>query len=303
MHVGNFGLMKELRSDGGSQFTAQLSKDLSAWLHFKHVIITPYHPQGNGLVERRNAEVIKHLRAIIFEHRVLESWSVMLPLVQRILNSLVDSSIGTSPAKVIFGAMMPIHDDFLVHRMENAGEMSTYVVQLNEQLEVIQAAVRQVLQKRNEAYKRRVMDKQKPGEAPSVGEYCLLSYPDRPNHKLLPVWRGPYLIMDIQRPDILTLQNLISKRMQEVHVDRVKIFYPPSNVMPDDLLRWAAADVDEFVVARILNHRGPKKKKTEMEFLVSWKDFDSSYDSWEPYVNVAKTEALEVYAKAHGLRI
>jgi hypothetical protein len=321
LHIGTFGIMKELRSDGGSQFTAEISKEVSEMLQFKHIIITAYHPQANGLVERRNAEVIKHLRAIIFEKRVLESWSMLLPLVQRILNSITDSSIGTAPARVIFGSMMPLHDDFIVKTVENlvdsgvndgvvaenigrnVNSMSEYIVQLNEQLVVIQNVVRNVLHKRNERYKQRIIENQKPGDVATVGDYCLLSYPERPVHKLAPVWRGPYLIIDKKRDDLLVIRNLISLREVEVHVERIKLFYPPTNVLPADLLRWAASDVEEFVIESIITHRGKVKKKSEMEFLVHWQGYDSSYDSWEPYAGVRDTVALEDYAKRSSLKI
>ena len=34
---------KEIRSDGGSQFTSKLSEDLSALLSYKHLVVVPYH--------------------------------------------------------------------------------------------------------------------------------------------------------------------------------------------------------------------------------------------------------------------
>ena len=43
-------------------------------------------------------EVMKYLRALVFEKRVKENWSHYLPLAQRIINYSVDGSIGTQPA-------------------------------------------------------------------------------------------------------------------------------------------------------------------------------------------------------------
>ena len=90
-------------SDGGSQFTSKLSEELSALLGYKHLVVVPYRPQANGLAERRMTEVMKHLRALVFEKRIKENWSHYLPLAQRIINYSVDGSIGTQPARVIFG--------------------------------------------------------------------------------------------------------------------------------------------------------------------------------------------------------
>jgi len=71
-------------------------------LRFKHLVVVAYHPQANGIVERRMKEVMNHLRALVFENRICEVWSFYLPLVQRILNCSVDGSIGTQPARVVF---------------------------------------------------------------------------------------------------------------------------------------------------------------------------------------------------------
>ena len=58
-----------------------------------------------------------------------------------------------------------------------------------------------------------------------------------------------------------------------------------------------------FIVEKILDHRGPVKKKTAMEFLVRWKDYGEEYDTWEPYKNVKSVEALDAYKKDHKLKI
>jgi len=48
------------------------------------------------------AEVMKHLRALVFVKRIKENWSHYLPLARRITNYSVDRSTGTQPARVIF---------------------------------------------------------------------------------------------------------------------------------------------------------------------------------------------------------
>ena len=59
-----FGVPKEIRSDGGSQFTSKLATDLPSLLRYKHLVVVAYHPQANGIVERRIKEVMNHLRAL-----------------------------------------------------------------------------------------------------------------------------------------------------------------------------------------------------------------------------------------------
>ena len=92
--VSIFGVPKEIRIDGGSQFTSQLSSDLCSWLGYCHVVAVAYHPQANGLVER-NKELLNHLRSLVYKKRIRDVWSYYLPLVQRILNYTVDGSMVT----------------------------------------------------------------------------------------------------------------------------------------------------------------------------------------------------------------
>jgi transposase InsO family protein len=91
--IGIFGLPKKIRSDGGSQFTSNLAQELRIVLGFDHLVVIPYHPQANSLVERRMKEIMIHLRALIYEKRIKSEWSHFLPLVQRIMNYSVEGSV------------------------------------------------------------------------------------------------------------------------------------------------------------------------------------------------------------------
>jgi len=80
-HIGLFGVPKQIRTDGGTQFTAKICKDLSSILQYEHLVIVPYHPEANGIVERRNAEILKHLRTLVQNKYIMDEWSLVLPLV------------------------------------------------------------------------------------------------------------------------------------------------------------------------------------------------------------------------------
>jgi hypothetical protein len=63
----------------------------------------------------------------------------------------------------------------------------------------------------------------------------------------------------------------------------------------------AASDVNEYVVAAIIDHRYKYnvKKKSNLEFLVQWEGYDESYDTWEPYQVMKEVAILDQYAKDH----
>lgn len=55
------------------------------------------------MVERANKEVLRHLRAIVSEKRMTTSWSLNLPIVQRVTNTSVHENIDTTPYQILFG--------------------------------------------------------------------------------------------------------------------------------------------------------------------------------------------------------
>ena len=101
-HFGRYGAAYELRSDGASQFVNEIIEQLLLLIGVQHEITLAYSKQENSIVERSNKEILRHLKNIIFDKRVLSNWSTFLPLVQRIINSAIHSSLGVSPAQILF---------------------------------------------------------------------------------------------------------------------------------------------------------------------------------------------------------
>ena len=46
-----------------------------------------YSKEENAIVERANKEVLRHLKAMIYDTSIKEQWCDILPLVQRIMNA------------------------------------------------------------------------------------------------------------------------------------------------------------------------------------------------------------------------
>ena len=101
--VSRYGLFEELRSDQGVHFTAKITARLLEFLNIDHVMSVPYRPQSQGIVERLNAEVMRHLKAFTLPLKDATVWPTYLPLVQRLLNSAVHKTTGVSPASLLYG--------------------------------------------------------------------------------------------------------------------------------------------------------------------------------------------------------
>jgi transposase InsO family protein len=86
-HFGRYGQPFEIRSDNGTQFCNETVAELLTYAGVEHITTTPYSHEENGLVERANKEVLRHLRGIMFDENIHSDWGQALPIVQRILNS------------------------------------------------------------------------------------------------------------------------------------------------------------------------------------------------------------------------
>jgi hypothetical protein len=68
----------------------------------------------------------------------------------------------------------------------------------------------------------------------------------------------------------------------------------------------AAKDIREFVVESVSDNK-PRhqtlRNKPTIEFLIKWKDFDESYNSWVPWHNLTNNHVCLRYCLAtHGMK-
>ena len=74
----------------------ELVSELLHMCRAQYELTIAYSKEENAIVERAIQEVIRHLRALLFDKRVYNKWSFEeLPLVQRIMNT------GVTPAELI----------------------------------------------------------------------------------------------------------------------------------------------------------------------------------------------------------
>ena len=132
----------------------------------------------------------------------------------------------------------------------------------------------------------------------SINSYVLVQYRDRPPTKFHTNWEGPFRVVSFAK-NTYVLQNLVNMKLREVHVTQIKPFlYDEHEVDPVDIARKEA---QEFLVERILQHRGGPRKST-LEFLVKWTGDGEDYDKWVPWELVRDNHELHKYCFTHKMK-
>ena len=62
-----------------------------------------YSKEQNAMVERANKEVLCHLRNMLYDKRILTTWSDCLPLIQRIMINEPIEHLGVLSAQLVLG--------------------------------------------------------------------------------------------------------------------------------------------------------------------------------------------------------
>ena len=251
-------------------------------------------------MERSIKEIRRHLRAIIFSRNLIDDWSLILPLVQRILNADTKEALGVSPAQILFGNAINLDRKILQDIVpkdndSNPKRLSEYLSQLIvKQNEIIrQAQAAQTA--RDEAFIN-MQTRQNTNiiEFP-INSYVLVSYQDRPPNSLMTKWEGPMRVVN-RIGSKYTLQNLVTNKNIDYHAKKLKAFvYDPELTDPCLI---ANTDVQAWDIEKIVTHSGDVYGfRKNLDFLVQWKEFDDMYNRWLPWAVGTTTTQLRKRTK------
>ena len=249
-----------------------------------------YRPQANGVAERLNRELIRHLTGIIYADRVNKSWSHGVPLIMRIVNAHDAAAVGFAPATIVYGGACDLDRGLMVpfRPGKNGLTLNQYMANLYDfQVKAILASQRSLAVVMDS----RVGSKKSEPVVIPVGSYVVVSYPEvAPKDKFDAPWRGPYLVLSILH-NSYTLQDLRTQRSLEVDASRIKLFNVPDGVDP---IAIAALDMDEDIVVSVLDHKSDGRGKKNYTFKVKFLD---STEVWLPYMGIRNVEALDNYTQ------
>jgi len=304
---GRFGTPQEILSDNGSQYVNEVITQFAEHTGVDHMLTMAYSHEENTIVERANKETMRHVKDIVFDRKLKKRWSKTLPLVSRIFNANEISSIGVSPAQILFGNAISLDRGiFLPFGERPAAEVSTKLSSrlaqmINAQADVIEVARRTQSKKDENHYARYPLDR----TIIEPGTYVLANYENdskRSPDKLTPHHKGLFLVLNQSPayPNVYAVRNLVTEKTEDFHLKNLKPFlHDPANSNPVEIARKL---LDYVEIDHIVSHRGSFKKRSGMLFLIRFKGFDASHDSYQRWRDLSRSEALHFYLISIGMQ-
>jgi hypothetical protein len=297
---GRYGAAFYLRSDNAPNFAGHVMAAFRRLLDISADFTIPYRPQSNGIVERKNLNVLTHLRALLTTSLdVTTNWCSLLPIAQRICNATDVSSIGCAPAQIIFGNLIHLNrglDTSFTPPLPNSLGGTAYLEALFKgQQELVQASQRFLASVKDS----RVASM---GAPPSrvfpIGSHVLVAYPTDFRPKLANQLRGPYCVV-AQSSSVYLLRSFVDdSKTISIHVSRLRPYIdnPAYHKSPTQV---AATDFDESVVDYISTHTGTPSKPETLKFRVNWLGQGDDDATWQSYDSLKYNEALDNYIVDH----
>jgi hypothetical protein len=323
-YVSRYGLPEYMRSDGGGEFTAQVIDDLLTFCGTERQLVLPYLSRGNGIVERVNKEVIRHVRGFVQDRKDRSGWASYLPLVQRILNSNKHESTGYTPHQIMFGPESTL-DRGLVgltqkRSLRAKGSPSASTPGITEHMARALADRRQVNASAAVVNRQTLAARQNrksigPMSLFDTGDYVMMTYPkdSKPRGKIGAVWRGPYRILRRKESNDPSVKS--NRFLVEHMASGAEMIVSDSTLVPyvhgvEDPRVVASADHNEWVVERIIGHRyepalAPGAKlntavaRKKLQLLCRWLGYGPLDDDWITYRGNKDLEAITAYSSLH----
>jgi hypothetical protein len=296
--VGRFGVPDKIHSDRGTQFVNDIISQMTQLIGTIHTFnILAYSHEENAMVERANKEILRHLRAYIFDKNIVSDWSGNLPMVQRIMNSSIHESIGVSPASILFGGAINLDRNIFLPSDEHTPlQMSTW---LSDRYKAQQAIIKKAQSIQSDINKNHINKQSNTLTSYMVDDYVLVQYHNsllsgKPPSKLMTHLRGPMKVLHVDGPRYKLL-DLSTNEEEWQHIKHIHPFYyDKEHTDPSDI---AARDNQYLSIDSISQHVGDKQHPSKMKFLVNWSainnhNIDSTWESWKTLRN---TSALHKY--------
>src|SRR5580692_7732316 len=285
-----FGMPAKVISDRDPRFTSNFAKALTQKLGITQNISTAFHPQTDGLTERKNQWVEQYLR--LYTSARQDDWEQWLPLATFVHNRWPNATTKQSPHEVLLGYQpsatqglsKPTNNEAAENRQQLIKEHRTAAVQ----------ALNQVASA-------------KPPTQHKVGDqvwleakHLTLPYASA---KLAPKRHGPFQIVKEISPVAYQLELPKAWTIHNVFHSSILTPYKETDEHGGNYQRPPPEMIDnaeEYEVELIINHRYHGKRR-QLQYLICWKGYSAADDTWEPADQVHAPALVKRYHQRHPL--
>jgi hypothetical protein len=312
LHLCDWGIPKAIISDRDPKFTSDFWRALHDLLDVRLLLSTAYHPQTDGLSERKNQTVEIAIRFHYFDNPDIP-WTQVLPALQHHLNNTLAITIGRSPNELVMGFKPRSILDVLNDR---AGQQVPHDIARVLRQEYQQEAA-ELVAVAGLIAKERYDDKHTPAEF-KAGDVVYLrlgkgyQLPGKPPRKWSPQRAGPFtvqkrigsLAVELDFPATWRVHPVVSvahvwKPAQGTDPFQRRVTAPgPVELVGGGNNQEAQYEVDRLVDRRIVWHG----KRPEIQYLVRWTGYEAKDDWWRSRSILVPTagELVDDYDAKHG---
>uniref|UniRef100_A0A146MBF8 RNA-directed DNA polymerase n=1 Tax=Lygus hesperus TaxID=30085 RepID=A0A146MBF8_LYGHE len=230
-----FGIPRELHTDQGTTFEADVFKEMLTVLGISKTRTSPMRPQSDGQVERFNRTLWQMLSKVVDDHQ--KDWDLCLSSVLLAYRGTVHTATGLSPAAMTLGRelVLPVH--LLTGPAPGFKTRTEYASFLNTQLQEAHQLARRKLLIAAEECKRRY-DVRATVPQLKVGDDVWYYMPRRRVGicpKLQSPWVGPCRVLK-RISDVVFRVKLPSGKKRVVHVDKLTAYFKQEEVGEDGVV-------------------------------------------------------------------
>ncbi|GKT19657.1 DDE-type integrase/transposase/recombinase, partial [Aduncisulcus paluster] len=300
--LARHGLPEVIHTDGGSQFCNYLADHLWDTLRVKHHVSIAHHPTGNGVVERVNREIKKHMCALFLEIMFENQWTRYVPIVQGILNNTLHSSIGCTPFEMLRGRQPSrvVHANHVQEMKKSEKELPEQTKEGVKEYVTDLALKIDQLHRRAEMFQRKRTEKGE-GEEPElvIGSFVLKRRLS-PEGKLYADLMGPYKVEEKISQRLYLLKSIVNETdVEETHIDEIV----PFNTNPDsdieEMRALAARDYGWVLVDEVMEH---KRVDGCLMLKIRWKGWSHETTTWQSYESLKSLIKVKDYVKKKRIR-
>jgi len=265
---------------------------LAKRLDVQQNLSTAFHPQTDGLSERKNQWVEQYLHLVT--SAAPKDWTQWLSLATAVHNNRKNSTTGLSPNQIILGYDLKLNPAITTPSTNETTEERIHLME--ERRAQATAALNQVAEKSGT-----------PSAQYNTGDQVWLEgknlcLPYQAT-KLVPKRYSPFKIVKEISPVAYQLTLPLTWKIHDTFHASLLLPYrettaygPNFSRPPPDLIN----DEEQYEVERICNHRYFGRNRT-LQYLIHWKGYPDSDDTWESAADTHVPDLVKAYHKGTPL--